>query len=292
MKFVDDVEEEKKIEENKKNFEKIELTDQVIGLQIPEIIWRNALDHFRTKGYELGIVTLRFLEILYKNGKVINIKSLKQKMKEYLSEVGVKNKDPCEIKIGLINASLQKCNKNDILNKFNDKYNKLLESEVNNSSNLHLIITNMLKYLNEQFLNEFDEEEATTIKFIIFKNIVKYIRKDEFLTNPQSTNNNTILTFLIEHNQSYTKILLDHKIVLKDLLQTIILNQISNQEVDVYYLSLLHKFMKLNGSNNLQIINEIFLLFQSKNSKAHVIVRLSEFSLGIIFEVLTGLNRM
>jgi len=150
----------------------------------------------------------------------------------------------------------------------------------------------MLKYINEQFLNEFDEEEATTVKFIIFQNIVKYIRKDEFLTDPQSTNNTTILTFLIDNNQSYTKILFDHKIVLKDLLQSIILNQISNQNIDVHYLSLLYKFMKLNNSNNLQIINEIFTLFQSKSLKAPVIVRLSEFSLGIIFEVLKGLNRM
>ena len=133
-------------------------------------------------------------------------------MKELLSEVGDKNNDPCEIKIRLINASLQKYNKNDILNKFNNKYNKLLESELNNYSNLHMIISSMLWYLNENFLNEYDEEEATTIKFIIFQNFVKYIRRDEFLTNPQSTNNISILTFLIQNNhfQSYIYIQYHH----------------------------------------------------------------------------------
>ena len=230
-------------------------------------------------------LSLKFLDNLYKYGKVINTKQLTRKIKDYLLSESLKINLYCETKIQSIILSLQKYSKNDLFNKTQSKFTNLMENELNEKSNLHLIIFNLIKFVQENCLSDFDQEEIVTLKFLVFQNFIKYIRKDEFVVNTKAKQNIEILKFFLENYSNFKKILSDHYISLNDILEKIILNKISIQIIDINYLSLYSNFLKKENSFHLQIFNKILTLFEKQSLKSVSVLTLIDFCLGFVTDV-------
>ena len=238
------------------------------------------------KDRETRSLSLKFLENLYKYGKVVNIKPFTRKIKDYLISEGLTVNKFCQTKIDLIKISLKKYSKNELFNKTQSKLIKLMDKEINDNSNLHFIISNLIKLFTENCLSEFDEEEAITLKFLVFQYFIKFIRKDEFIDNPQSIQNIEIFQFLIENFSNFKKNLLDYKLNLMEILENIIINQITIKIIDINYLKLYSNLLQKENISRLAIFYKMIVFFDKKSLKSEQILALIHFFLELINDVI------
>ena len=84
LNFVNDVENSEESEKTGENQpaiklnENSDLSDDVVNLRVPEIIWLKTLMHFQNKNISFEM-NLKFLSALMKYGKKLNYKILKDK---------------------------------------------------------------------------------------------------------------------------------------------------------------------------------------------------------------------
>lgn len=187
-------------------------TTELLKLEIPEIIWKQAHILFKHKDNSKEL-DIQFLGALMKYGSKLDYKGLKEKIICSLRE----NDSSIDTEIQIQRCLLEKYDKKDYIKKLVEKFDKLLKS--NPQEYCNKFISSAFNFLESKFINERDinEIEKSNIFSYVWEKLKNQIDIEEISKN-----------FTEDYNLRIIKFLSDHKVfksnVLNDLINKIIDN--------------------------------------------------------------------
>jgi len=189
-------------EENTKN---IDISDDVVNLKVPEIIWMKTATQFQNKiDSDLQKrINLKFLSALLKYGNKTNYKILKDKIiKKIREDTSNHNSQDIDAEVKIVSAKLEKYDQKNLLKKSIGKFTKLAEK---NKDNINYILSQMITLLEKKNENCSSEDKEKIYDYILtnVSTIIDYTKLIEDISNTNQNDSLTILKFLYE-NLTYT----------------------------------------------------------------------------------------
>jgi hypothetical protein len=259
--FIDDLNEEenKKAEVVKIDKAEENISDDILSLKVPEIIWHKA--HENLKGfYKTVEIDLAFLSKLFKYGKNLNYKRLKNVL---LDNIKQNNPDSVDLECNIVRAKLEKYDTKEYLKKAISKFTKLVP-KYEKSNNL--VLANLIN----TFLQKAGNENLDEAQDYLFKNIHMHIDTEDLAMNYLAQYNITLAKFTFEqcifNNQVNTS--LNMEPLINSIITNIVESNYAEANVNAVneYFNLYWKFLVYNRNQDIQqIYEQIVGLLTNKN---------------------------
>ena len=112
------------------------------------------------------------------------------------------------------------------------------------------------------------------------------LNKHVYILKRLNKPNIEIFQFLIENFSNFKKNLLDYKLNLMEILENIIINQITIKIIDINYLKLYSNLLQKENISRLAIFYKMIVFFDKKSLKSEQILSLIHFFLELINDVI------
>jgi hypothetical protein len=213
----------------------LEESDEVLKLKIPQMIFNQTLEHFKTQNFKISKsdICIKFLSTLMKHTKYNpNYKSLKKRIVEELKSC-FSEKETLAFHIIIKSVLLDKYEEREYIKKALEKFKKLIVDYNSEKTAANIILSALIDLLQNMInsieQNKLENENKEKLNDYIISQISLLINDEEIIKHPIQSDNARIYFYLLE-NSLFAQKRSQVKLLDEENIETIITNVLSNKE--------------------------------------------------------------